>query len=92
MTPTLPPLPADRKYIVFGPNVWGADHDFTKALANCRKELGRVPRQYVVLEAHSKVAVDDMGGLCWIPEEVGATKPTDPKPYREVLRVGFAKK
>lgn len=84
--PTLPVLPADRKYVVFGLNHWGADRDFRKAFANLRKEMGRVPKRYIVFDAHEKVSVDDMGGFCWVPEECGTTH-DGPNPYREVLRV-----
>jgi len=88
---TLPSLPADRKYVVFGPGVWGADREFPKALANMRKMLGRAPKQYIVFETHEKVAVDDMGGFVWVPEETGwaAAAGCAMNPYREVLRVGF---
>lgn len=89
--PILPALPADCKYVVIGPYVWGADPDFTVALKNARKEYGKALTQYIVFAAHEKVRLDDMGSFVWLPEECGTTF-DGPNPYHEVLRVGFKAK
>ncbi len=92
----LPPLAAGRVYLVVGPNVWGKDADYLKALKIARNEYGAGMKKWIVYDAPADARVDGMGGICYkivgyydgMPDaEYNALEAAQCS--REVLRVGF---
>jgi hypothetical protein len=56
---TFPTLTEGRVYLVMGPNVWGKNAIFTKAVENAKKEGGRLDR-YLVFNVPADASVDDL--------------------------------
>lgn len=73
-------------YLCIGPHCWGRAKTPELAVKHAKSNRVRIYEgkqgwRFILFDARPGVTVDDMGSLCWIPEE-GETE----KPYRELLR------